>query len=667
VLEKVSIIIPFQSDYGPRAKSFEWIKRYYARVMPEAEICLGLMDGSEINKSKAVNLAAKKATRDIFVIADADVVYDPNLIVDSIKLLKQGGFVVPFTEVYNVEMEGTEKLLKTKPNWPIEVTAEECTKSNWVYEGFAGKLFVISRENFEAVGGFDERFIGWGGEDDAFSHAAQTICGNLINLEGKVFHLWHPGSSYQTNPNGKANAKLLGRYELASGNIEKMKELIDERYRTPEENFDHKLVKVNDQNILPESPKSKICFAILVHEDRELVKQLIDNVRYYCPNSTMVLYNGGNDPTLCEGLGVPVCPYSHKLVRGWTTIYFMEVMEWLEELGIEYKYFINIDSDALFINKGYEEFIQTQMKDADYMGVKLRIPEEDWYIGNELKKDKSRWKQLFNLKPYYGVFNVGQVISRPIVKALLDPERKQKLKNALIDTISFGTDEIFYVNMAKELGFKVKKYPNENDTRMIRYRPYFTIDEMIYCLNQTEINGLAHPVIRDQADPVRKLILELDKEYNTRKYRSKEYPWYDDNSKNYSVALPIKSTFGNLELVVRSNSSLIHYYQLPDGSWNKSEKIAKGVTGDPIFFESKSGQFVVVCKLKTGGIGFWMRDNKADGYPWYGPTIYNLDDVDPIMGCKLPNGEHVMVFKGDNKYFYWALDSERWYKVFPYN
>jgi hypothetical protein len=665
VLDKVSIIIPFQSDYGPRAKAFEWIQQYYARVMPEAEICLGLMDSKEINKSKAVNLAAKKATRDIFVVADADVVYDPNLIEEAIKVLRKGGFVVPFTEVLNVGYDGTKRLRKTKPKWPLDIKSGEYYKSDWVYEGFAGKLFVISRENFEAVGGFDERFIGWGGEDDAFSHAARTICGKLINLEGKVFHLWHPASSYATNPNGKSNGKLLGRYERASGNKEKMKKLIDERNSIQEKNQNNTIV--NYENILPESPKSKICFAILVHNDRDLVKQLIDNVRYYCPNSTIVLYNGGNDPALCEGLGVPVCPTSRKLERGWTTIYFMEIMEWLEELGVEYEYFINIDSDALFVKKGYEEFIQTQMKDADYMAVKLRIPEEDWYIGEELKKDSKRWKAIFNLKPFYGVFNVGQVISRPMVKALLDPKIKQNLKNALIETTSFGTDEVFYVNMAVELGFRVKSYPNKMDERMIRYRPYFTVKEMISCLNKAECSCLCHPVIRDQADPVRNLILNLENEQNTKQYKSKEFPWYEENSNNYSVSLPIKSKFGNLEIVVRSGSALVHYYQDPNGKWNKSKRFGKGVTGNPIFFENNSGQFGVICKLETGGIGFWLRDNNKDSLPWYGQTNYDLENVDPIMASKLPNGEHIIVFKDEKKIFYWELDKDKWYKVFPTN
>jgi hypothetical protein len=649
VLEKVSIIIPFQTDHGPRAEAFEWIKKYYARVMPEAELCLGIINGEKINKSKAVNSAAKKATRDIFVIADADVVYDPNLIVEAIRLLKKGAWVVPFTEVYNIEKQGTERLLNKEPKWPINVKSEECTKSNWVYDGFAGKLFVISRENFDAVDGFDERFIGWGGEDDAFSHAVRTICGKIMNVQGKIFHLWHPSSNYQTNPNGIANGNLLNRYERASGNKEEMIKIIHER-KGELEKIQHKNIDILNsyENEFMKSPKSKICFAILVHENRELVKQLIDNVRYYCPNSALVLYNGGDDRTLCEGLGVPVCPSSRKLKRGWTTIYFLETMEWLEEVGVEYEYFINIDSDALFIKKGYEEFIQTEMEDTDYMAVKLRIPEENWYIGQELNKDIDRWKKLFNVNPFYGVFNVGQVISKPIVKSLLEPERKKSLKGALLKTISFGTDEILFVNMAKELGFRIKKYPNAMDSKMIRYRPYFTVEEMISYLNNNKSGGLCHPVIRDKADPVRKLLQNIENEHNTKHYKSKEYPWYEDNPNNYTISLPIKSKFGNLELIVRSDSSLTHYWQHPSGKWNKSETFAKGVTGNPVFFENSSGHFGVVCKFKNGRVGFWKRDNNAPGHPWYGPSVFQLENVEPIMGSQLQDGRNIIVFKADN-------------------
>ncbi|MDP4103750.1 MAG: galactosyltransferase-related protein [Bacillota bacterium] len=226
MLEKVSIIIPFQTDHGPRAEAFEWIKRYYARVMPEAELCLGIINREDINKSKAINLAAKKATRDIFVIADADVIYDPEIIVESIRLLNNTTWVVPFTEIYDIDKSGTETLLKTEPRWPIDVKNKDCTKANWIYDGFAGKVLVIPQKNFKAVRGFDERFVGWGGEDDAFSHAVKTLCGNFVNVEREIYHLWHPKP---TNPNYRANIALYNRYIHASGNKEEMIKIINER------------------------------------------------------------------------------------------------------------------------------------------------------------------------------------------------------------------------------------------------------------------------------------------------------------------------------------------------------------------------------------------------------------------------------------------------------
>jgi predicted glycosyltransferase involved in capsule biosynthesis len=224
----VSIIIPFQTDHGIRADEFEWIKKYYSRVMPEAELCFGIINGKELNKSKAVNLAAKKATKEVLVIADADVIYDPEIIVKSISLLNKAACVVPFTEVYNIERTATERLLKTEPKWPIDVKFEESTKKS-IYPGFAGKLIVISKEIFEKVGGFDERFIGWGGEDDAFSLAVKTICGKLVNIKGEIYHLWHPVSNYYSNPHGKENHALVTRYFRASGNKEQMVNLINER------------------------------------------------------------------------------------------------------------------------------------------------------------------------------------------------------------------------------------------------------------------------------------------------------------------------------------------------------------------------------------------------------------------------------------------------------
>jgi hypothetical protein len=101
---------------------------------------------------------------------------------------------------------------------------------------------------------------------------------------------------------------------------------------------------------------------------------------------------------------------------------------------------------------------------------------------------------------------------------------------------------------------------------------------------------------------------------------------------------------------------LTHYWKNPNGNWSKSETFAKGVTGDPVFFENNLNQFWAVCKLKTGGIGYWWRDNKANGYPWYGPFILPLWNVNPLMGCQLEDGKHIIVFKTKKKLIYRVLD-----------
>jgi hypothetical protein len=653
MFENVSIIIPFQTDNGPREEAFKWLVKFYEQEMPEAEVCIGYIDGDEINKSKAINLAVKNSTREILVITDADVVYDKQIILEAIRKLKDAAWVVPFTEVYDIPKEKNKDVLLSDPKWPIDVRLEECDKAGWLYDGFAGKINVISREHFDTVGGFDERFIGWGGEDDAFSCAVNTLCGRFSNIDGKVFHLWHPPASRVAHPNRKANQQLYERYKKANGKKEEM------------------LLLINEGKIQPTVTKieqsKRICFGILVHNNRELVKELIENVRFFCPNSIIVLYNGGDDPTLCNDLGVPICPFSRKLERGFTTIYFLETMEWLEEQNVEYEYFINIDSDAIFFRKGYEEFIEEQMIHTDYMAVDLRIPEDYWILGYQLKKEIHRWKQLFNVHPFLGIFNVGQVFRRSFIKALLKPDRKAVIKKALTETASFGSDEFVYVNLARELGFRIKNYPYQSGIGIVRYRPYFNLDEIIHHLNVIPNSWLCHPVARDSKDLARTLIKHLAYEQHISEYKKDKYPWYDADPSNYAPSFPVKSKFGNEEIIVQSRGGLTHYWLNPKkGAWDKTESFATDVKGIPLFYEDKAGNFEVACQLSSGEIGYWWRDNHTSRFPWHGPYIIINEEVEPIMLSQLPDDRHIIIYKTGDKILYRVRSyMERWVKGTP--
>lgn len=220
MLKDISVLIPYGPDNGHRDVVFRWIKEFYETAMPEVELCLGqLPDNKRFSRSKAINLASEQATRDIFVIADGDIIYAPSVIVNSVKQLDKYTWILPVQKALDLTKESTEKLLQTKPEWPIPIEVDATERK----QVGAGLLNVVRRWHFNAVGGFDERFAGWGGEDDAFSIAMTIMCGPSKRLDSTVCHLWHPSADLSNYGN---NLQLLNRYCQGREAIE---QLIKER------------------------------------------------------------------------------------------------------------------------------------------------------------------------------------------------------------------------------------------------------------------------------------------------------------------------------------------------------------------------------------------------------------------------------------------------------
>ena len=51
---------------------------------------------------------------------------------------------------------------------------------------------IMPSEAFWEVGGWDERFRGWGGEDHAAMRATDTLYWRHKTMPVQVLHLWHP-------------------------------------------------------------------------------------------------------------------------------------------------------------------------------------------------------------------------------------------------------------------------------------------------------------------------------------------------------------------------------------------------------------------------------------------------------------------------------------------
>lgn len=59
-----------------------------------------------------------------------------------------------------------------------------------VVQNVRGGSIVIRRDAYEAIGGFDESFVGWGGEDNDFWDRAETLRASRFGYL-PLIHLWH--------------------------------------------------------------------------------------------------------------------------------------------------------------------------------------------------------------------------------------------------------------------------------------------------------------------------------------------------------------------------------------------------------------------------------------------------------------------------------------------
>lgn len=97
---------------------------------------------------------------------------------------------------------------------------------------FSGVL-AVPRALWDEVGGFDERFVGWGYDDIALWCACSAIGGGFQRVPGMMFHLWHPRdrADNEESPEFPANQVLGNRYLAAKGNRAAMLEILAEQRR----------------------------------------------------------------------------------------------------------------------------------------------------------------------------------------------------------------------------------------------------------------------------------------------------------------------------------------------------------------------------------------------------------------------------------------------------
>jgi len=228
-VKDLSIVIPYRPSTDRRITLFNWIYKRYEMLFPESEIIVSDADDSAIfSRSRSRNLGVDRVKSKYVLLADADTITCRRFIEHGILELDYGaGWVIPYgpRDFFVLDNVCSSNILSRRPDYnmsPSEFSWE------WKLESFGG-LNLMRTESFRMVNGFDERFIGWGYEDNSFMIAMNTIIGKAVRPQGTWgAHLWHPATAGETWEHDYAeyNRDMMERYKRFSGNANAMSSLV---------------------------------------------------------------------------------------------------------------------------------------------------------------------------------------------------------------------------------------------------------------------------------------------------------------------------------------------------------------------------------------------------------------------------------------------------------
>lgn len=197
-------LLVVEQDSTPRLDSTDWpytCKRIY------------VVNDGPFNKGWGLNVGARAAGSDVLFFCDADVLLEHSALKTAASLCSRRALAVkPFDSLIDLNLADTQVILSHEKSPDFGRTDASPMRGNREKLCFCGGAFFMRRNLYRALGGFDERFVGWGAEDDAMTLKMQRMTTELAVLEGRAaIHLWHERSDASTfaSPNYPNNLRML--------------------------------------------------------------------------------------------------------------------------------------------------------------------------------------------------------------------------------------------------------------------------------------------------------------------------------------------------------------------------------------------------------------------------------------------------------------------------
>lgn len=218
---RVVVLVPRRSDGGRRDHLWSYLAARWATECPDWPVFEGHHDdGGAFNRSAAINAAASAAGDwDVAILADSDTFVGTDQLHAAVQsAARTGRITFAYDRFAYLSRRMSDRVMEGyQGNWWDGVV--------WTMPGTCSSMVVVTRQLFDAVGGFDEGFVGWGGEDVAFSLSCQALGDGFDRITGDVWHLYHDPAPHTHDHEWPHR---VSRYAQCDGNPELITRLLHE-------------------------------------------------------------------------------------------------------------------------------------------------------------------------------------------------------------------------------------------------------------------------------------------------------------------------------------------------------------------------------------------------------------------------------------------------------
>lgn len=247
-LSDLTLVIPFKYDTEDRLENIRFVVKYYKKhfkgvkfvILEEAPEQKGSefdhiedvnylfkKENGFMHRTRMLNDGAKIATTKFISAHDTDVFFKPNDILRTLESLRTGNnYVLPFNGIFlDVYGKAKTQVVDTLDTEFLPMVPHLIQRGNTVHgdgvrcvvnNSVGGALFY-NRERYLELGGYNEKFISWGYEDNEINHRFKIMGDEMVKISNSnCYHLNHRrGKDSQmvhdyTNQNKKELATVCG-------------------------------------------------------------------------------------------------------------------------------------------------------------------------------------------------------------------------------------------------------------------------------------------------------------------------------------------------------------------------------------------------------------------------------------------------------------------------